>query len=342
MLNHWAARLGRDVGRYSAGSAPSGRINPHRARACCATPAWTPAATAARAGTNSAGEGRRACASSSRCATAPRRRQCPYWRRHARSRCTGATPIRPTPSRRQKASARLRAHAPGHRLPHAAVAAAAAGDDEPSRLQAASSPSRRAERWGTLPRKLLAEALGTALLLAVVIGSGIMAERLAGGNVAIALLANTLATVGGLYVLIEVFGPVSGAHINPAVIAGDGLRAANCPKSALRPTSLPSWSARCSAPGWPTRCSTWRSCSSPPSARAEPASGSPKSWPRLACCWSSSGHRRPRRRPWSPATSARRTGSRPRRRSPIPRRLSGGCSATALPASRQRAHPASS
>jgi glycerol uptake facilitator-like aquaporin len=70
-----------------------------------------------------------------------------------------------------------------------------------------------------LPRKLAAEALGTALLLAVVIGSGIMAERLAGGNAAIALLANTLATVGGLYVLIEVFGPVSGAHFNPAVSA---------------------------------------------------------------------------------------------------------------------------
>lgn len=66
-------------------------------------------------------------------------------------------------------------------------------------------------------RKLFGEALGTCLLLAVVIGSGIMAERLAGGNVAIALLANTLATVGGLYVLIEVFGPVSGAHFNPAV-----------------------------------------------------------------------------------------------------------------------------
>ncbi len=66
-------------------------------------------------------------------------------------------------------------------------------------------------------RKLLAEALGTALLLATVIGSGVMAERLAGGNVAIALLANTLATVGVLYVLIEVFGPISGAHLNPAV-----------------------------------------------------------------------------------------------------------------------------
>ena len=66
-------------------------------------------------------------------------------------------------------------------------------------------------------RRLLAEALGTALLLAIVIGSGIMGERLAAGNAAIALLANSLATVGGLYVLIEVFGPISGAHFNPAV-----------------------------------------------------------------------------------------------------------------------------
>ena len=70
-----------------------------------------------------------------------------------------------------------------------------------------------------LGRKLAAEALGTLLLLAVVIGSGIMAERLAAGNVAVALLANTLATVAGLYVLIEVFGPISGAHFNPAVSA---------------------------------------------------------------------------------------------------------------------------
>jgi len=69
----------------------------------------------------------------------------------------------------------------------------------------------------SLSRKLLAEGLGTALLLAVVIGSGVMAERLSGGNVAVALLANTLATVGGLYILIEVFGPISGAHFNPAV-----------------------------------------------------------------------------------------------------------------------------
>lgn len=85
-----------------------------------------------------------------------------------------------------------------------------------------------------LPRKLLAEALGSALLLAVVIGSGIMAERLAGGNVAIALLGNTLATVGGLYILIEVFGPVSGAHFNPAVSAVMAARGA-LPRAQLAP-----------------------------------------------------------------------------------------------------------
>lgn len=68
-----------------------------------------------------------------------------------------------------------------------------------------------------LTHRLFAEFLGTAALLCAVIGSGIMAERLAGGNMALALLANTLATVFALYVLIEVLGPVSGAHFNPLV-----------------------------------------------------------------------------------------------------------------------------
>ena len=68
-----------------------------------------------------------------------------------------------------------------------------------------------------LIRRLAAEGLGTALLLAVVIGSGIMGERLAGGNVAVALLGNTLATGAALVVLITIFGPISGAHFNPAV-----------------------------------------------------------------------------------------------------------------------------
>lgn len=68
-----------------------------------------------------------------------------------------------------------------------------------------------------LARRAVAEAVGTGLLLAIVVGSGIMGERLAGGNDAIALLGNTLATGAGLVVLIHVFGPVSGAHFNPAV-----------------------------------------------------------------------------------------------------------------------------
>jgi glycerol uptake facilitator-like aquaporin len=69
----------------------------------------------------------------------------------------------------------------------------------------------------TLSRRLAAEAVGTAFLLAVVVGSGIMGERLSGGNAAIALLANSIATGCGLWVLITIFGPISGAHFNPAV-----------------------------------------------------------------------------------------------------------------------------
>jgi len=68
-----------------------------------------------------------------------------------------------------------------------------------------------------LGRRAAAEALGTALLLAAVVGSGIMAERLAGGNVAVALLGNSIATGGALAMLITTFGPISGAHFNPAV-----------------------------------------------------------------------------------------------------------------------------
>jgi glycerol uptake facilitator-like aquaporin len=69
----------------------------------------------------------------------------------------------------------------------------------------------------SLARRVVAEAIGTALLLAAVVGSGIMAERLAGGNNAIALLANAIATGGALVALILTYGPVSGAHFNPVV-----------------------------------------------------------------------------------------------------------------------------
>src|SRR5690349_17780919 len=72
-----------------------------------------------------------------------------------------------------------------------------------------------------LLRRSVAEFLGTAILLAAVVGSGIMAERLSGGNVAIALLANTIATGAALVALILTFGPISGAHFNPAVTVCD-------------------------------------------------------------------------------------------------------------------------
>lgn len=73
----------------------------------------------------------------------------------------------------------------------------------------------------TLARRIAAETVGTAFLLAAIVGSGIMGERLAGGNVAIALLANTLATGAMLVTLILTFGPISGAHFNPAVTLAD-------------------------------------------------------------------------------------------------------------------------
>jgi glycerol uptake facilitator-like aquaporin len=73
----------------------------------------------------------------------------------------------------------------------------------------------------SLARRATAEALGTAFLLATVVGSGIMGEQLSGGNVAIALLANTMATGAGLVALVLTFGPISGAHMNPAVTLAD-------------------------------------------------------------------------------------------------------------------------
>jgi glycerol uptake facilitator-like aquaporin len=75
-----------------------------------------------------------------------------------------------------------------------------------------------------LRERLVSEFLGTAFLVAAVVGSGIMAERLAGGNIALALLANTIATGAALVALILTFGPISGAHLNPAVSFAMGMR----------------------------------------------------------------------------------------------------------------------
>ena len=76
-----------------------------------------------------------------------------------------------------------------------------------------------------LRTRAAAEFLGTAFLVAAVVGSGIMGERLAGGNAAIALLANTIATGAALVALILTFGPISGAHLNPAVTISDAIEA---------------------------------------------------------------------------------------------------------------------
>ena len=84
-----------------------------------------------------------------------------------------------------------------------------------------------------IQKKLSAEFIGTAFLLATVVGSGIMAERLAGGNVAIALLGNTIPTGAILFVLITMLGPISGAHFNPAVSLVFAMKREITPKHAL-------------------------------------------------------------------------------------------------------------
>lgn len=95
-----------------------------------------------------------------------------------------------------------------------------------------SAPERSPPAF-SLARQLAAEGLGTALLLAVVIGSGIMGDRLCGGNVAVALLGNTISTGAALVVLITIFGPLSGAHFNPAVTLAVLLKGEISPATAL-------------------------------------------------------------------------------------------------------------
>jgi glycerol uptake facilitator-like aquaporin len=91
-----------------------------------------------------------------------------------------------------------------------------------------------------LSRRIVAEGLGTAFLLAAVVGSGIMGEKLAGGNIAIALLANTLATGATLTTLIFTFGPISGGHFNPAVTLA---RACTDTFAGIRPPDVPGFVA---------------------------------------------------------------------------------------------------
>ena len=126
-------------------------------------------------------------------------------------------------------------------------------------------------------QRLLAEALGTALLLATVIGSGIMGERLAGGNVAIALLGNTISTGAMLVVLITMLGPISGAHFNPAVTGVFWLRKEIGSADALAYVAAQVAAAHRRRLGCPCSCSRRACCSFRPRRVRAPPSGSPKS-----------------------------------------------------------------
>lgn len=124
-------------------------------------------------------------------------------------------------------------------------------------------------------QRAVSEALGTAFLLATVIGSGIMAQRLSGGNDALALLCNTLPTGAILTVLILILGPVSGAHFNPA--GASSLRcAANCPGQWQAAISLPSCVAPLSAFGWRISCLNCRCGSSRRMSGQARGNGSPR------------------------------------------------------------------
>ncbi len=129
-----------------------------------------------------------------------------------------------------------------------------------------------------LLKKLIAEALGTALLLATVVGSGIMGEQLAGGNVAIALLANTIATGAGLVALILTFGPISGAHFNPAVTLADASQ------GGLAWREVPGYLLAQFAGASRTSCSRSRPCSSLPSTSAPACRSSSANSSRPSVC----------------------------------------------------------
>jgi glycerol uptake facilitator-like aquaporin len=187
---------------------------------------------------------------------------------------------------------------------------------------------------GIDPRKLLAEFVGTMLLLTAVIGSGIMAERLAAGNDAVALLANTVATVFALFVLIEVFGPISGAHFNPVVTLifrrAAALSAVGVLFYILAQLAGAAVGAMLANVMFDLPAIQW----------AAKARGGVGQW--IAEVVATAGlvlviarAEAGRAAALTPPTSARRTGSRPRHRSPTRQLPSGGCSATRSPASRR-------
>ena len=152
--------------------------------------------------------------------------------------------------------------APHRALPGLAARARSTGEPQPPISEIGRSepgqPASADAPAPTLPRRLAAEGIGSFFLFATVIGSGIMAEDLAGGNVAVSLLGNTLATGAILFVLITMLGPISGAHMNPAVslVAGVARRARMARRRRVhrRTARL----RHCWAPGPLTSCSTCR------------------------------------------------------------------------------------
>ena len=172
-----------------------------------------------------------------------------------------------------------------------------------------------------MARRIFAEWLGTAFLLAAVVGSGIMAERLAGGNAALALLCNTIPTGAILVVLILIFGPISGAHFNPAVSMAFALRselpwsvAAGYIATQITGAIAGVWAAHLMF-----ELPVWQFSLTP---APGPDSGSPRPSPHSGCCLRFSAASRARRPLFptpSASTSPQPIGSRLRHRSPTRR-----------------------
>ena len=166
---------------------------------------------------------------------------------------------------RSRSGGGLRRYVPDAAQPNQPVHRPAIRRDRCAQPAAPADRHRAGWRWSSEPPSLLqrlsAEGLGSFFLFATVVGSGIMAERLAGGNLAVALLGNTVATAAILYVLITMLGPISGAHFNPAVslvmrLRGDGSW------GPLPRRWRSSWVRACWACGAPTACSAYPCCRS--------------------------------------------------------------------------------